>query len=344
MIVYDTHIPAFIRDILNEKRYSQVFVLTDSNTFPIFKELQTDALPDSHICVIPAGEQHKTLSTTALVWEFLAGNRADRKSLLLNFGGGMICDLGGFAASTYMRGIRFMNIPTTLLAMADAAVGGKTGINLLHLKNYVGTFSPAAEVLIDTSVLRFLPVSELTNGWAEVLKHGIIAGGELWTLCRQVLPDSDDTLSWSLIVKQNIELKQSIVDRDPEENGLRRILNFGHTIGHAVETVVMNHRDYIGHGPAVAAGIITESLIAEKKGLLNPEICQEIISATDGTFNRLDAVKKYVPQILDAISGDKKNVQGRILMSLPFQIGDVRPSIDVEREIIEQALRAYAKA
>lgn len=343
MISFDDHIPDFITRIISENRYDNLFVLTDSNTFPVFNDYRIQSLPQDHLMVIPAGEQHKNLATAASVWEFLAKHGAGRHAALICFGGGVVTDLGGFCASTYMRGIDHINIPTTLLCMVDAAVGGKTGINLMHLKNYVGTFSEPKDVCADVTVLKNLDRNELVNGWAEVIKHGVISGGELWDICRKPLPEVTDTELWKSLVRHNIETKEKVVAADPSEKGLRRILNFGHSVGHAIETAVMNSKGYIGHGPAVAAGMIIESVIAEEMALLSKQDLAAITKSIDTVFERIALTAEMQESITALVQSDKKNRNNTILMSLPAAIGDVRQDIRVTPEFITKALKQYVQ-
>ena len=188
------------------------------------------------IIEIEAGELHKNLDTCTQVWHALSELGADRKSLLINVGGGMVTDLGGFVASTYMRGVPFINVPTSLLAMVDASVGGKTAIDFLGVKNLIGSFHPAHEVIVDIDFLRTLPLEELLSGYGEVVKHATLMGGEAWReVCHIGDPVGLMDDEWQALIEKSIAYKASIVEADPTERGLRRILNIGHTVGHALE-------------------------------------------------------------------------------------------------------------
>lgn len=303
-----------------------------------FEEL----VPASHIAIIPSGEQHKNFSSAEMIWDMLVTEHASRKSVLVNFGGGMITDLGGFAASVFMRGIKFVNIPTTLLAMVDASVGGKTGINYGHFKNYIGTFSHPAEVIIDTRILSNLPGEELINGWAEVLKHAIIKGGELWHKVSAGIPESFNQSEWARIVEANISVKSDIVNTDATEQGLRKVLNLGHSVGHAIESVLIESSGYIPHGQAVAAGIWIESYIAVKRNILNEQDFYDITNIIQQSFVKAEFPENSTERIIELVKGDKKNHSDRILMALPEKPGKVIYDIEVSAGEVIEALRAYA--
>lgn len=340
MIRFYNHIPDFLFQIDSEMKYDKLIVLTDSNTFPLFSGLTTGIQSDQ-IIIIPEGEQHKNLTTAAMVWEQLALKKATRNSVLINFGGGVLCDLGGFVASTYMRGMRFVNIPTTLLCMVDASIGGKTGINLQGLKNYIGTFQPAYYVCISTPLLITLPREILVNGWAEVIKHGIISGNPLWNICNDGIADAK-SMDWLSIVKLNLEVKSAVVEKDPNETELRKILNFGHTLGHALETAFLKNNSFISHGAAVAAGMQIESMIAAEQGMLSHSELEKIENCISKVFPKLNINAAWIPDLLEHIKADKKNESGKILLSLPSEIGDVKPNCAAGLSEIETALNRYA--
>ena len=226
----------------------QLFVLADTNSAKYCMPLLTDTIGEKpyHLLIIEAGEQNKTLASVQVVWDFLIKHRATRQAVLLNLGGCMITDLGGFAAATYMRGIRFINIPTTLLAMVDASSGGKTGIDYQGAKNIIGTFTQPLATLIHPPFLQTLPTTELLSGFAEMLKHALIASPEQWMqlllLAQTELPHQQivEVLSEKGLLHASIAIKEQVVVQDPKETGLRKILNFGHTIGHAIESVLLD--------------------------------------------------------------------------------------------------------
>lgn len=308
----------FIKDLAPSK----LFFLVDENTheycLPILlPNLETD-IP-FEILEIEAGEEMKTIETAAQLWQILAEFEADRKSLIINLGGGVITDLGGFVASTYKRGIPFINIPTSLLAMCDASIGGKTGIDHSFLKNIVGTFALPLKIFYYPNFLKTLPFSELRSGFAEMLKHGLIADHNHW---EQLI--SIDTLSPEQIaphIGTSMEIKQRVVNEDFKEENIRKTLNFGHTIGHALESLFIQNGKPIPHGEAVALGMIFETELSHLEGLISKEKAEFIISQ----------IKRFYPyinipftneDILSLMVNDKKNTNGNINFSLITDIGN----------------------
>ena len=252
-----------------KESYSSCFVLVDENTEQHCYTLIKDLLPKHSLIQIKAGEEFKTIETCCLIWERLTQANADRKSLLINLGGGVIGDMGGFAASCYKRGINFINIPTTLLAMVDASVGGKTGVDFNGFKNQIGLFSEPEAVFIYTTFLKTLAERELTSGFAEVVKHYLIADEKAFEELAQAKP-SLKTLNWQQVIAASAHIKSTIVNQDPQEKGIRKALNFGHTIGHGVESFYLQQdkTKQLLHGEAVAVGLITESYLSVEKALL----------------------------------------------------------------------------
>lgn len=301
---------------------SKLFFLVDENTHEyclptLLANLETD-IP-FEILEIEAGEEMKTIETAAQLWQILAEFEADRKSLIINLGGGVITDLGGFVASTYKRGIPFINIPTSLLAMCDASIGGKTGIDHSFLKNIVGTFALPLKIFYYPNFLKTLPFSELRSGFAEMLKHGIIADHNHWEQLIAI-----DTLSPEQIaphIGASMEIKQRVVNEDFKEENIRKTLNFGHTIGHALESLFIQNGKPIPHGEAVALGMIFETELSRLEGLISKEKAEFIIYQ----------IKKFYPyinipftneDILSLMVNDKKNTNGNINFSLITDIGN----------------------
>ena len=254
---------------------SSILLLVDSNTIKYCVPLLDRFLDTKKVIVIPAGEQHKTIASCEDVWKSFTSMEADRSSLLLNIGGGMICDLGGFAASCYQRGIRFAHIPTSLLSMADATIGGKTGVNFEGYKNYLGRFEIPAFIWIDPAFINTLPEQEVKDGLAEIIKHAIIGSHTLWEMLSTF--ENISSIDWSLLLEENLPVKKRIVEADPYESGLRKVLNFGHTIGHALESHFLTSPTPISHGQAIMLGMLAESKIAHQLGLLDDEDFQAII-------------------------------------------------------------------
>lgn len=255
-----------LRDCLQGCKPADVFVLTDNITRNYCLELFRDfGIPESNLISIPEGEHHKSLESVAQIWSVLSRQQARRNSVLVNIGGGLITDIGGFAASCFKRGIRCINIPTTLLAQVDASVGGKTGINFNGLKNEIGTFSIPERVIIDNTFLKTLPRRQVLSGFAEMLKHALLAGEE--QLAEIMVADianigEPDFLE---LIRKSVAVKAAVVEADPKEKGIRKALNFGHTVGHAIESVAIERDIEIYHGDAVAYGMIVELYLSVRK-------------------------------------------------------------------------------
>ena len=275
--------------------------------------------------VIPAGEASKTMSTVSNLWqEFLAAG-LERKSTVIALGGGVVGDLAGFAAATYMRGIPWVNVPTSLVAMADASLGGKTGADLPQGKNLVGAFHAPQMVLTDPSTLRTLPRTELRSGLAEVIKAGVISDPDLFEACSQgwEMIQAD----WDEIIRKAMAVKIQVIEADPYEGGLRAVLNLGHTIGHAVEKV-SNYQ--LRHGEAVAIGMVAEARLAERVGIAQQGLADEIKNACARLGLPVDippGISKE--EIIEAIQVDKKRSGAKVKYALPVRIGEVKPGIEV---------------
>jgi 3-dehydroquinate synthase len=297
-------------------RYSQVAVLTDANThrdcYPLVKEL----LPPHQVLEITPGEQHKNLATCEKLWDFLTQKAFDRKGVLVNLGGGVIGDMGGFCAATYKRGIDFVQIPTTLLAQVDASVGGKLGIDFQGFKNHIGVFQIPVQVLIAPVFLKTLPRKELRSGFAEIVKHCLIADASKWATLRETFKLS--SFDWSDLVAHSVAIKSEVVAADPTEKGLRKILNFGHTVGHAIESFYLAHRKYrtLLHGEAIAIGMICEAHISYKKAGLPFEEVSVIAAYLLTIFGRVSIKAKDMESIASLALQDKKNQNGKIMCTL----------------------------
>jgi 3-dehydroquinate synthase len=317
-------------------RYSKIFILADSNTYRECLPILLDFCPflrSAKLIKVQAGENSKSFAAVEQIAGEMLAAGADRKSLLLNLGGGMITDLGGFVAATYMRGIDFVQLPTTLLAQVDASLGGKTGINLRGMKNIIGVFAEPIMVLAITIFLRTLPPRERISGLAEMIKHAIIAGGQHWADVRQIgssaMPDED-------LIRDSIAVKAKIVAEDPREKGLRKVLNLGHTVGHAVESLSMQTDEYpLLHGEAVAIGIHYEARLAHRLGYLSADDCKAIIDFLARFYRIPTYSSETVTKLLHFMQHDKKNEADKISFALPFAIGDVRHNIFVASDTIK---------
>ena len=325
-----------------------VFVLTDENTRQHCLPLLRQKLPDSYhlkLIEIPAGEKHKTIETCLSVWEILTEKLAERQSVLINLGGGVVCDLGGFAASVFKRGMRFMHMPTSLMAMADASIGGKTGIDLNGLKNILGTFSQPMAVFVDPGFLNTLPEREMNNGFAEMLKHGLIAEYSYF----EELAEGGPEAITSEQIRLSIEIKSDIVQRDPLEKGIRKALNFGHTIGHALETYsLLNDEKPLLHGESVILGMMAETIISERVKLINRTESDEILSGLFDFAVLYDLNEQCLEAVLEIIPHDKKSEggipgfsllrgKGKIITGYECQNEDVLGSLHELREILQDS-------
>lgn len=329
--------------IIEDGNYSQVFVLVDENTqafcLPRFQQhLQVEI----EVIVISSGEVNKTLDSCQKVWDALADKGADRHSLFINLGGGVIGDLGGFCASTYMRGMDFIQIPTTLLAQVDASVGGKLGIDYKGMKNFIGLIKAPNLVFIDPSFLKTLPKEELRSGYAEVLKHGIIADRAYWDDCKGALPADADT-NWTSIIEKSVSIKRVVTESDPNERGLRKILNFGHTIGHAIESIFLESEQPFLHGEAIAIGMVCEAAIADEKGLITEEELKDMADHIIHIYGHYPEAVSETSSIMKLMLKDKKNKGGKIMCSLPEGIGKCVFNFPIFEEDIRQGLDYYAQ-
>ena len=312
---------------------SKVFILTDENIAPFWLPevahwLHCESATD---IVIKAGEQYKNLQTVQRIWKILMKHHADRNALLINLGGGVITDLGGFAASTYKRGIRFINVPTTLLAMVDAAIGGKTGIDFGGAKNQIGTFAEAEAVLVDSVFLSTLPQREICSGMAEMLKYGFIADPVFLTITLENYQD---------FIRHAGDIKREIVAKDPLELGLRKILNFGHTIGHGIESHCLTTDCPLLHGEAVALGMLGALWLSVKRCGLDESVLHEyekclpmLLSVTETCLDATD-----VDSIMAFLAHDKKNRDGKLQFVLLEAVGKHVWDVEVETELVRQAI------
>lgn len=331
------------RDLVNaiaECEHDKIFILTDQTTHDMcLPKLQNFlCLKGAQSIVIKAGDTNKTLDSLAEVWKALSQGGATRHSLMINLGGGMVTDLGGFAASTFKRGIDFINIPTTLLAMVDASVGGKTGINFGGLKNEIGVFSDSKFVIINTQFLDTLDHDNICSGYAEMLKHGLISDNKHWAELVGFNLAQPDLAQLQRMVAESIKVKERIVTEDPHEHGIRKALNLGHTVGHALESFAMKHGRPVLHGYAVAYGMVCELyLSARKTGFPTDKMHQTVRFILDH-YGRLPYTCDDYPELLELMRHDKKNTSGIINFTLLGGIGDIRINQTATKEEIEEAL------
>lgn len=323
--------------------FDKVFVLTDEHTdhlcFPLLHSF--GSLKGARRIVIGAGDVHKTIETLASVWKELSEHGATRHSLLINLGGGMVTDLGGFAASTFKRGIPFINIPTTLLAMVDAAVGGKTGINFNGLKNEVGAFAPANSVIIDAEFLKSLDKENLRSGYAEMLKHGLISDVGHWAELVNFDLACPDYAALQRMTGQSVQVKERIVEQDPKEKGIRKALNLGHTVGHAFESLALEQGQPRLHGYAVAWGLVCELYLSCVKTGFPKDKLRQTVQFIKDNYGVFPFDCKQYERLYEFMTHDKKNESGSINFTLLGEIGDIRINQTATKEEIFETLDFY---
>ncbi|WP_353079393.1 3-dehydroquinate synthase [Flavobacterium sp.] len=336
----------YLENLLKTETYSKIFVLVDENTnehcLPYFlANLPTEI--EIEIIEIEPGEENKNIYTCIDLWHTLIELDADRKSIMINLGGGVITDIGGFVASTYKRGIDFINVPTTLLAMVDASVGGKTGVDLGSLKNQIGVINEPKSVVVISKFLETLPTNQMRSGLAEMLKHGLIYDKTYWDKLKHLNNLNTDDLD--ILIKQSIEIKNEIVSQDLKENGIRKALNFGHTLGHAIESYFLESEDkkQLLHGEAIAIGMILESYLSYKLELISKDSYAEIKYIITDIFEKISFNDSDIQKILDLLIFDKKNEFGNIQFTLLNKIGESKINQKVDKSLILLAFEDYLK-
>ncbi len=331
-----------LKEHLGTIAYSKIFVLVDENTkaycLPIFKKYLSGKV-SFDLIEIKSGEENKNISTCYDVWTTLSELDADRKSLLINLGGGVVTDLGGFVASTYKRGINFINIPTTLLSMVDASVGGKTGVDLGPLKNQVGVINQPEMVLVASEFLQTLEDRQMQSGFAEMLKHGLIQNASYWNELKEPidLTDIDDH------IYRSVTIKNRVVIEDPTEQGLRKILNYGHTLGHAVESYFLENqaKETLLHGEAIAIGMVLEAYLSYKLMGLSQQELEDIKSTFFTRYRKVDFTEGDISAILSLLKFDKKNSHGNINFVLLEAIGSPKIDVKIPSELYLEAFAYY---
>lgn len=344
-VVFNEECYSVFNEYLDSGNFSKVFLLVDSNTHVFCKpylldNMQTD-LPIETI-EIKAGEAYKTIETCVEVWNKLTELEADRNSLLINLGGGVATDLGGFVACTFKRGIKYINIPTSLLAMVDASVGGKTGVDLGNLKNLIGVIHSGDLVLVDTKFLKTLPEPQFKSGLVEMLKHGLISGEIYWN---KMVNYIESGANIDQLVHGSVVIKNEIVSIDPKEKGIRKVLNYGHTLGHAIESYCLknSNRKSLLHGEAVAIGLILESYISHK--LLNFPLSKltEIKEVIFKLFPKEYFDNQDIEKIIYLTKFDKKNTFGHVNFVLLEDVGKPKLDCQVDLDLILDAFKFYKK-
>jgi len=353
-VVISNNLQQDIIDAYNSCEHDKTFVLCDETTAVLCLEVLNikhvshnqirlfDEI-DAQLIVIPAGDDNKTIESIAAVWEDLSKGGATRHSLLINIAGGMVTDLGGFAAASFKRGINFINIPTTLLSQVDASVGGKTGINFCGYKNEIGAFCDADTVIISSEFFKTLDKENILSGYAEMLKHALLKDKDMLSEHLLFCFDSDmDFEQLQKMVAESIAVKQKVVEEDPHEKGIRKALNLGHTFGHAFESWAMRHNCSVLHGYAVAWGLICELYLSAKKCNFPTETLHQVSSFIKENYGKLAITCDDYPELLELMTHDKKNTSAdSINFTLLGTTGDIRINQTATKEEIEDALDFY---
>ena len=341
-VYYNTEAFDALADWISTQQYSKLFILVDENTNKLCLPLLQAKLaaPEKYkILEIPAGESHKNIRVSESLWQQLSDLGADRKSLLINLGGGVVTDIGGFVASTFRRGIHFINIPTSLLAMVDAAIGGKTGVDLGVLKNQVGVIVQPQMILVITKFLETLPERQLANGKAEMFKHGLIRDASYWS---EMIHDIG---SLDSLIRRSVEIKNEIVRKDYKEENLRKILNYGHTLGHAIESHFLASKETaLFHGEAIIAGMILEGYLSHQLTGLGQDQLAEISNALHQRYEKIEFKERDIQAISDLLIFDKKNTHGQINFVLLSCIGEATFDVTVPENLIHKAFAYYKES
>ena len=332
-----------LKAVLDNTTYDKLFVLTDEHTdkqcYPLIESVP--AIQQAQRVVIPANDSNKNLENLAQVWKFLTKNGATRHSLLINLGGGMITDLGGFAAATYKRGIAYINIPTTLLGSVDAAVGGKTGINFGGYKNEIGAFYPALHIIITAEFLNTLTQKDILSGYAEMIKHGLLDSEAIWD---RTINFDLQTIDYNLLndlVMESVLIKQRIVEKDPFEKNIRKALNLGHTIGHAFESFALDNDRAVPHGYAVAWGLVAELYLSHKLCNFPKETLDLVTQFIKQNYGAFEFNREDYNTLYQLMVHDKKNVGDTINFTLLGDVGNIQIDQTADRRMIEEALDYY---
>lgn len=339
--IYIGDIWANLQQFLQERNYASIAVIVDDNTAEHCLPLLTQNidLQQFILIAIPPGEQYKYIGTCKNIWQAMMKQGINRRSLTINLGGGVIGDMGGFCASTFKRGMDFIQLPTTLLSQVDASIGGKLGVDFNHIKNSLGVFNNPKAVFIHPDFLQTLPLREIRSGFAEIIKHSLIADAEQWAAIQKVTDIK--TVDWSSYLVPSLKIKQRIVEEDPFEKGIRKALNFGHTIGHAIESVLLDTEAPLLHGEAIAIGMITESYIAHKTVGLPMEELKAITEFILRIYGKMDLNPSDFPAFLHLMTKDKKNEGNEINFTLINPIGKALINQTCSNTLIEESLKYY---
>jgi len=329
-----------LNELIGERAADSIFILTDEKTkehcLPTL--LKTDKLRNCHLITIPAGDENKNTDSAVFIWKYLSEHGATRASLMINLGGGMITDIGGFTAATFKRGMEYVNISTTLLGAVDAATGGKTGINFLGLKNEIGVFAPAKAVLIDVDFFKTLDDKNLRSGFAEMVKHALIDTRDSWNEIRKFDLENINFEALKLLLKKNIDIKERIVEQDPKEKGIRKALNLGHTFGHAFETYSYKTDAPLLHGYAVMFGLVCELYLSHMKLNFPKDDLLKLRNLVKNYYNSFYFSCKQYEALYELMTHDKKNESKEINFTLLSNVGEIHINQTATKEEIFECL------
>ncbi len=325
-------------EVLNQSNYTKQCVIVDENTNEHCLALVQGIIPNAKVIQIQSGEENKNLTTCQFIWDAMTEHQMDRKSVVINLGGGVIGDMGGFCAATYKRGLEFIQIPTTLLSQVDASVGGKLGVDFQNFKNHIGVFKNPAAVLIDGIFLKTLPRREVKSGFAEIIKHCLIADSAKWQELSTKTFDNQDLID---LAKHSVEVKAKITDEDPTEQNIRKTLNFGHTIGHAVESFYLKSGNRLLHGEAVAVGMVAEAYVAYLKQYISLAEAEEIKAYIIQVYGQVEVPSQDYEAIIPLMVQDKKNENSKVLSALLERIGKGNYNIPLSKEETIEGLNFY---
>jgi len=332
-----------LQQFLKQKNYTKIAIILDENTrrhcLPIFTQLLDST--NFAIIEIHSGEQNKNIETCQRIWNQMMEAGLDRHSLTINLGGGVIGDMGGFCAATFKRGMDFIQLPTTLLSQVDASIGGKLGIDFNHLKNSIGVFRNPQAVFIEPRFLKTLPEREVRSGFAEIIKHSLIADAGQWEDLQQI--EDLGQVNWEVFLQPSLKIKKKIVAEDPFEKGIRKALNFGHTIGHAIESFALPGKQPLLHGEAIAIGMICEAWLSHEIGGFPIEEVTTIARFILQIYGTCPLNKKDYPYLIELMTKDKKNENERINFTLINPVGKALINQTCDESLIEKSLQFYEK-
>jgi 3-dehydroquinate synthase len=342
-IIIDSDVSSSLSVVVSKLSVKKLFVITDANTYTYCLPQINTLIQQNNtfVLTIGQGEENKTLETVKSIWEFLQANRCERDSLIINLGGGLLLDIGGFAAATYQRGVKFVHIPTTLLSMVDASIGGKLGFNFNSIKNQVGLFTVPGYVLINPGFLETLNKRQLFAGWAEMIKHSLIDSDNHANKILKQNPLQIEDTEWEQLIHESLKVKNYYVTNDPYETGLRKVLNFGHTSGHAFESLSIEKNEPLLHGEAVANGIICELFLSSYLLNLPWKKTEEIIQVIAESYRCIEINEQDMERMIQIMQYDKKNKDDAINFTLLEQIGQPITDQYISEQVIRESLEYY---